>query len=101
VIDVESNISLKEFGSQYYVPKLKDFDPNFNDIIIISNKEIVLKGNKTAYRIDIKYKYKGWPNSLVMVAAQRQNKYVYVVVGGWAGRSLEDRAKIVESLTFE
>lgn len=101
VIDVESNISLKEFGSQYYVPKLKDFDPNFNDIIIISNKEIVLKGNKTAYRIDIKYKYKGWPNSLVMVAAQRQNKYVYVVAGGWAGRSLEDRAKIVESLTFE
>ena len=83
------------------MPKFKDFSPNSNDIKIISNKEIVLGGNTTAYRIDIKYKYKSWPMNLVVVAAQRQNKYVYVVAGGWAGHNLEDEVKIAESLTFE
>jgi CubicO group peptidase (beta-lactamase class C family) len=101
VVDAVNNIGLKDFGPKYYVPGLKDFSPNFSDIKIVSNKEIVLKGNTAAYRIDIKCKYKVWPMNLVVVAAQKQNKYVYVAAGGWAGRSLEDGVKIAESLTFE
>lgn len=101
VIDVADNVSLQDFGPKYYVPKFKDFSPKSSDITIISNKEIVLEEKTSAYRMDIKYKYKGWPMNLVVVAAQRQNKFVYVVVGGWGGRSLEDGVKIVESLTFK
>ena len=101
VIDTPNDISLKDFAAKYYVPKLKDFSSYFSDITIISNKKIVLKGNTTAYRTDITYSSGGWPNNLVVVAAQRQNKYVYVASGGWAGRSIEDQVKIVESLTFE
>ena len=101
VVDAANNIGLKDFGPNYYVPGLKDFSPNFSDIKIVSNKEIVLKGNTAAYRLEIKCKYKVWPINLVVVAAQRQNKYVYVAAGGWAGRSLEDGVKIAESLTFE
>jgi CubicO group peptidase (beta-lactamase class C family) len=101
VLDTPNDISLKDFAVKYYVPKLKNLGPNFSDITMISNKEIVLKGNTTAYRIDIKYKYHGWPNNLVAVVAQRQNKFVYVAAGGWEGHSLEDEVKIVESVTFE
>ena len=39
---------------------------------------------------------------LVVVPAQRQNKYVYVAAsGGWADAVWKIRVKIVESLTFE
>lgn len=101
VVDVEGNISLKDFGPKYLVPKFKEFVPNIDDVAIISNKEIVLEGNTTAYRIDITYKYDTWPINLVVVAALRQNKYVYVTAGGWAGHSLEDEIIIAESLSFE
>jgi len=101
VIDTPKNISLKDFAAKYYVPKLEDLNPNFNVITIISNKKIVLKGNTTAYRTNVTFISGGWPINLELVVAQRQNKYVYVESGGWAGRSLEDQVKIVESLTFE
>ena len=101
VIDTPNHIGLKDFAAKYYVPKLQDLSPNFSDITIISNKEIILKGNTTAYRTDIKYKYHGWPNNIAVVAAQRQNKFVYVVAGGWARRSMENAVEIAESLTFE
>jgi CubicO group peptidase (beta-lactamase class C family) len=101
VIELSNNIGLKDFGSKYYVPALKDYDTNFNDITIISNKEIMLKGKTKAYRIDIKYKYQRWPGNMVVVVAQRENKYVYVVARGWAGQSLEEEIKCIESLTFE
>jgi len=101
VVDVEGNISLKDFGPKYYVPKFKEFAPNVKDVKIISNKEIVLKGNAAAYRIHITYKYNAWPMNLIVVAAQRQDIYVYVTAAGWAGRSLEDEIKIAESLSFE
>ncbi|MBT8352365.1 MAG: beta-lactamase family protein, partial [Deltaproteobacteria bacterium] len=95
VIDTPKNISLKDFAGKYYVPKLEDLNPNFNVITIISNKEIVLKGNTTAYQTNITFISGGWPMNLELVVAQRQNKYVYVESGGWAGRSLEDQVKIV------
>jgi len=101
VVDIEGNISLKDFGPKYYLPKLKDFASYVSDAKIISNEKIVLKGNTTAYRIDITYMLDVWPTNLVVVAAQRQNKFVYVTVAGWAGRSLEEEIKAAESLSFE
>ncbi|MBT8366104.1 MAG: beta-lactamase family protein, partial [Deltaproteobacteria bacterium] len=101
VVDVEDNIELKDFGPKFYLPKFKAFVPNVSDIEIISNKQIVLKGNATAYRIDIKYRYDVWPVNLFIVVAQRQNKFVYVTAAGWAGHSLEDEIKTAESLSFE
>ena len=101
VVDVEGNISLKDFGPKHYLPRFKAYTPKATDIKIISNTEIVLKGNVRAYRIDITYRYDAWPINLYIVVAQRQNKFVYVTAAGWAGHSLEDEIEAAESLTFE
>ena len=101
VLDVEGNIELKDFGPKYYVPKLTDFDPDISDVKMISNQEISLEGNVQAYRIDIKYRHNVWPINLVVVVAQREDKYVFVTAGGWAGHSLEDEIRAAESLSFE
>jgi hypothetical protein len=101
VADVEGNIELKDFGPKYYVPKLTDFAPDMSDVKMISNQEISLEGNVQAYRIDIKYRHNAWPINLVVVVAQREDKYVFVTAGGWAGCSLEDEIRAAESLSFE
>ena len=101
VADVEGNIELKDFGPKYFVPKLSDFAPDISGVKMISNKEISLVGNVPAYRIDIKYRNDSWPINLVVVVAQREDKYVFVAAGGWAGCSLEDEIRAAESLSFE
>ncbi len=101
VADVEGNIELKDFGPKYYVPKLTDFAPDISDVKMISNQEISLEGNVQAYRIEIKYMRNVWPIDLVVVVAQREDKYVFVAAGGWAGHSLVDEIKAAESLSFE
>ena len=101
VADVEGNIELKDFGPKYFVPKLSDFAPDISGVKMISNKEISLEGNVPAYRIDIKYRNDSWPINLVVVVAQREDKYVFVAAGGWAGCSLEDEIRAAESLSFD
>ncbi len=101
VVDVEGNITLKDFGPKHYLPRFKAYTPKATDIRIISNKEIALKRNVRAYRIDITYRYDAWPTNLYIVVAQRQNKFVYVTAAGWAGHSLDDEIKAAESLSFE
>ena len=101
VTDVERNMELKDFGPKYYIPKLTNFAPDISDVKMISNQKISLEGNVPAYRIDIKYRYNVWPINLVVVVAQREDKYVFVTAGGWAGRSLEDEIQAAESLSFE
>jgi hypothetical protein len=101
VADVEGNIELKDFGPKYYVPNLRGFAADISDVKMISNQEIYLEGNVQAYRIDIKFRSGAWPINLVVVVAQRENKYVFVTAGGWAGCSLEDEIRAAESLSFE
>jgi CubicO group peptidase (beta-lactamase class C family) len=101
VVDVEGNTTLKDFGPNHYLPRFKAYTPKATDIRIISNEEIVLKGNVRAYRIDITYRSEAWPLNLYIVVAQRQNKFVYVTAAGWAGHDLEDEIQAAESLSFE
>ena len=99
IIDVANHIHLEHFGPHYYA-RLLGLNPKISDVAVVSNSPIILNGGTPAYRTDIKCRYGGSPTNLVLVAAKKQDRYVCVVAGAWAGRSLAGGAQIVESLTF-
>lgn len=100
IVEVTNHIRLENFGPNYYA-RLLGLNPKISDLAVISNKAVVLDGGTPAYRTDIKCKYGGSPTKLVLVAAKKKHRYVYVVAGAWGGRSMERGAQIVESLTFK
>jgi hypothetical protein len=99
IVEVANHIRLEYFGPNYYA-RLLGLNPKISDLAVVSNRSIVLDGGTPAYRTDIKCRYGGSPTNLVLVAAKKQARYVYVVASAWGGRSLAGGAQIVESLTF-
>jgi CubicO group peptidase (beta-lactamase class C family) len=99
IVDVANHIRLEHFGPNYYA-RLLGLNPKVSNLTVVSNRSIVLDDGTPAYRTDIKCRYGGSPTNLVLVAAKKQDRYVYVVAGAWGGRSLAGGAQIVESITF-
>jgi CubicO group peptidase (beta-lactamase class C family) len=100
IVDVANNIRLAHFGPNYYA-RLLGLNPKISDVAVVSNRSIVLDDRTPAYRTDIKCRYSGSLTKLVLVAAKKEDRYVYVVASVWGGRSLAGGAQIVESLTFK
>ena len=100
IVDVANHIRLEHFGPNYY-SRLLALNPKISDLVVVSNRSIVLDDGTPAYRTDIKCRYGGSPTNLALVAAKKQDRYVYVVASAWGGRSLAGGAQIVESLTFK
>jgi hypothetical protein len=100
IVDEANHIRLEHFGPNYYA-RLLVLNPKISDLDVVSNKSVVLDGGTPAYRTDIKCKYGGSPANLVLVAAKKKHRYVYVVASTWGGRSLAGGTRIVESLTFK
>lgn len=100
IVDVANPIRLEYFGPDYFA-RLLGLNPKISDLTVDSNRSIVLDDGTPAYRTDIKCRYGGSPTNLVLVAAKKQDRYVYVVASAWGGRSLEGGFRIVESLIFK
>jgi len=100
IVDVANPVRLENFGPNYYA-RLLGLNPKISDLTIVSNRSIVLDGGTPGYRTDIKCRYAGSPTNLMLVAAKKQDRYVYVVASTWGGRSLAGGARIVESLAFK
>ncbi len=100
IVDVANHIRLENFGPNYYA-RLLGLKPKISDLVVVSNRSIVLDGGTPSYRTDIKCKYGGSPTNLILVAAKKQDRYVYIVASTWGGRSLSGGVRIVESLAFK
>jgi tetratricopeptide (TPR) repeat protein len=99
VKDITEGVLLAEVGPKYTVPNLEGLGSN---IKVISNKEIILKDETTAYQTKIEWLWadgKTWINSNY-VSAYRNGHVVILSIHPWKGYQ-SDVFWIVESLTFQ
>ncbi len=96
IVDIPEGIPIEEFGSKYFIMRLKEGGSDFK---IISNKEITLQCGTKAYRTDIKWLWdKNVSMTTFLVSVYKDGKCIFLNTLTWSDP--ERCEPIVNSLTF-